>query len=76
MEPERGVGDTGVVSPLGRWGDGVWVYCCCVPIDCMARDAGLIDDKGDGDSEVERGSEVVEGGREFKSGAIVGLDPS
>jgi hypothetical protein len=67
-EPERGVGDTGVTSPLGRWGDGEG---CCVLIDCIVRDADLTDDNGDGDSEVARGREVVEGGREFKSGAIV-----
>jgi hypothetical protein len=34
------------------------------------RDADLIEDNGDGESVVARGSEEVEGGSEFKSGAM------
>ncbi len=42
-------------------------------IGCIVRDTDLIDDNGDGELEVVSGTEFVvevEGGREFRSGAI------
>jgi len=40
-------------------------------MDCIVRDPDLTGVEDDGESEVARGREVVEGGREFRSGAML-----